>query len=303
MANSTDHLDEFDSTDVLEHTAASACSSKDVGLVDEQPTLVDEQATLLSNVQIAPATYMAIFHSPQIASRVTFGQFVHLMVPNTSPQGSHVLRRPFSVCTWDKVAQEISIIYQVVGSGTLDLSKAQSGWVTSIIGAIGRPWSAPKEIKNVVAICGGIGIAPLMMLLSHYAQTDVQTTCIMGAANKSRLVGVDFLEESGVKMLLATDDGSAYHHGFCTDLIAGSLQDADYVVICGPDQMEKNAYLAIQDEISKGKTKPGLKVEVSFERRMACGIGACLSCVVDTIDGKKRACVDGPVFSASEVIW
>ena len=101
---------------------------------------------------------------------------------------------------------------------------------------------------------------------------------------------------------IATDDGTLGRAGFCTSLVEEALTEAeatqnpyDYVAVCGPEPLMKIVATAAQNH--------GVPCEVSLERRMACGIGACLSCVVDTTSGKKRSCVDGPIFNALEVVW
>ena len=95
----------------------------------------------------------------------------------------------------------------------------------------------------------------------------------------------------------ATDDGSLGHHGFNTDLLESLLATYrfDYIATCGPEPMQRI--------VAEKARQHGIACEVSLERRMACGLGACLSCVVETTDGKKRACIDGPVFDAREVCW
>ena len=121
---------------------------------------------------------------------------------------------------------------------------------------------------------------------------------ILGAQTKDALVVLD-----SYKVLLdghihiATDDGSLGHKGFCTDLVASELHSnkPNYVACCGPEPMMK-----IVSQMCLDAQVPAV---ISLEKRMACGIGACLSCVVATSEGNKRACVDGPVFDAREVIW
>ena len=101
---------------------------------------------------------------------------------------------------------------------------------------------------------------------------------------------------------ICTDDGTYGRAGFCTPLVEEALAAAaaegapyDYVACCGPEPLMKI--------VAGMADAAGVFCEVSMERRMACGVGACLSCVVDTTAGKRRACVDGPVFCASEVVW
>ncbi len=297
-------------------------------------SLLDICAKLVTNQEIALGIYRAEFLAPQIAERVLYGQFVHLQVPNFD---GHVLRRPFSVCSWDREKKTLSIIYQVVGDGTRKLAQAMPGAESMMIGPVGRGWKASPQIKRgpaqtnggsaqtndglaqtngdptqtqrvspqinkALLICGGVGVAPLLMLAKHLAISGTEVFCLLGATSADRLLCADELRAAGVKLCIATDDGSAGHAGFCTDLIADNAAGADYVAICGPEPMEMAAYRAL-DNLPENTLAKNVLCEVSMERRMACGIGACLSCVVDTKEGKKRVCVDGPVFEMQEIVW
>ena len=266
--------------------------------VYEREPLVDELVTLLSNEEVAPQLWLADFLAPRIASTVRPGQFVHVRIPDFD---GHVLRRPFSVGAWSRGEGRISILYQTVGKGTRKLSEASADTVTNMIGPIGRGWNPPQGIKKALLVCGGVGVAPLMMLARELAATGTETICLLGATTADRLVGVNGLAAAGVDVRIATDDGTDGHHGFCTDLIEENAEGVDYIAVCGPGPMEVAA--AREIEVLRGVLSPDVVCEVSMERRMACGVGACLSCVVETVAGRKRACVDGPVFEMSEVIW
>ena len=96
---------------------------------------------------------------------------------------------------------------------------------------------------------------------------------------------------------MATDDGSAGTCGFVTTLTDGLIaaDRPDVVYVCGPEPMQRI--------VAAQAAAAAVPCQVSLERLMACGVGACLSCVVSTVHGRKRACVDGPVFDAAEVLW
>ena len=126
---------------------------------------------------------------------------------------------------------------------------------------------------------------------------------ILGASTIDALVARErYGAVLGCEPACSTDDGTYGRAGFCTPLVEEALAAAaaegapyDYVACCGPEPLMKI--------VAGMADAAGVFCEVSMERRMACGVGACLSCVVDTVDGKRRACVDGPVFPASEVVW
>ena len=124
---------------------------------------------------------------------------------------------------------------------------------------------------------------------------------VIGATTAARLACTEQFEDSvrisGGALHVATDDGSVGVRGFVNAITDELLATRayDYVAVCGPPLMERSVALPAIEH--------GVTCEVSMERLMACGVGACLGCVVETRDGLKRCCVDGPVFDASEVIW
>jgi len=267
---------------------------------DRATGLIDERVEILSNEGVAPSIYHMALMAPQIASRVQPGQFIHLEIPRFE---GHVLRRPFSVYQWDDERKTLEILYQAVGSGSGRLACARWGDVTRAIGPIGHGWSPQTGVRRAVLVCGGMGVAPLTMLAEQLVSSGAQVDCLLGATTAERLVGIQALEEIGAAVHICTDDGSAGHAGFCTELIGDYAPNADYMAVCGPGPMEAAAASAVETARPGWADDPAFRFEVSMERRMACGVGACLSCVVDTVEGKRRACVDGPVFEASEVVW
>ena len=154
------------------------------------------------------------------------------------------------------------------------------------------------EIKETLIVGGGVGAAPLYMLTKQLIENEVQVDVVLGARTKDLLVLEDRYNKLGVRSLVcATDDGSYGKKGFCTAPAEKLIDEHayDYVATCGPlPVMEKVA------SASKGKAK---KVEVSCEERMACGVGACKTCVVDTVNGKVKSCECGPVFDAEVISW
>jgi dihydroorotate dehydrogenase electron transfer subunit len=135
------------------------------------------------------------------------------------------------------------------------------------------------------------------MLAEQLAAAGVAVSVAQGAPNVSRLVARELFESVARRVEVATDDGSAGERGFVTVVSERLLREdrPDAVFVCGPEVMAR--------AVSAQAHAAGARCQVSLERLMACGIGACLSCVVTTRSGRKRACVDGPVFDAGEVCW
>ncbi|MDR0500487.1 MAG: dihydroorotate dehydrogenase electron transfer subunit [Coriobacteriales bacterium] len=261
-----------------------------------------EDCVVLRNYALSDTLWRLDLRSDLIAPRVLPGQFVHLCV-SASPSDcvfGHLLRRPLSVYFANN--DTISLIYQLVGRGTRSLICVSAGSRLSVLGPIGSCWSVPALKDNscgrALLVGGGIGTAALHLLARQLTQTHV-VDFVVGAANASMLVCNEDLLLCGEKLRLhiATDDGSAGHHGFTIDLLPELVNNNKYhyLATCGPEIMQR--------KVAALAKSTGIYCDVSLERRMACGIGACLSCSVDTIYGKKRACVDGPVFNAEEILW
>jgi dihydroorotate dehydrogenase electron transfer subunit len=262
-----------------------------------RPKPVDESCELLANDRLYGTLWDMELRAPRIARTIEPGQFIHMKVPGMD---GRILRRPFSVYAADADAGVLRILYQVVGKGSAHMTTLAPGRVDafSLLGPMGNPWSVPEGAKRVLFVLGGVGAAPLAMFGQQLVQAGVALDVCMGAQTQGALVLKDHYERVvGVKPLCATDDGSFGHAGFVTQPAADMLaQNAyDLVCSCGPEPLMRIvADLAAQ---------AGVPCQVSLEKRMACGIGACLSCVVDTVDGRKRSCVDGPVFDAGKVVW
>ncbi|MDO4443142.1 MAG: dihydroorotate dehydrogenase electron transfer subunit [Slackia sp.] len=253
----------------------------------------DERARVLANEQIGPRLYKITLAAPKMACAIEPGQFVHMQL---SGMEAHILRRPFSVYRTDKEAGSIEIIYQVVGEGTAFMTEYAPGVECMLIGAMGHGWQVREGESLIVG--GGVGAAPLFLFAEKLADEGRPFEVVLGAQTESMLVTrADYAQLLGRDPILATDDGSVGFAGFCTEPVREALASGAYATVycCGPEPLMR-AVAGIADEA-------GVPCFVSMEKRMACGVGACLSCVVETVSGKKRSCVDGPVFDAKDVVW
>lgn len=255
-------------------------------------TAVDAVATVVANDQVAPSVYLVTLECPEVAASVRPGQFVQLLIAADRPR---ILRRPFSVYQVD--GDTLEILYQVVGTGTAELTTLVEGAEVRVLGPLGTGWTVPQSTSRALLVTGGLGAAPLAMLARELTEAGVEVHVAMGAPTAVRLVGSGPYVDSACRLNVSTDDGSAGRQGYCTELAAELLDTFhfDYVATCGPEPMQRI--------VADLAAEAGVPCEVSLERRMACGIGACLSCVVSTVDGLRKACVDGPVFDARKVVW
>jgi len=258
-----------------------------------QPDLkLFESATVVANERVTEGIGLLVLEAPRVAAAIAPGQFVHLRIARDT---DFILRRPFSV--YRAAAGTIEILYQVVGRGTHALARAGSGDAMDLIGPLGRGWMVPEGISHALVVAGGLGAAPMGMLVERLAAAGIAVSLAHGAPSVDRLLARDLFESVCRRTEIATDDGSAGVCGFVTelvdDLIAADRPDVVYV--CGPEPMQRI--------VAAQAATAGIPCQVSLERLMACGVGACLSCVVSTVHGRKRACVDGPVFDAADVLW
>ena len=255
-----------------------------------QPAL--ESVRVLSNDRVAEGVGLVVLHAPGTAATVLPGQFVHLRVATGT---EIILRRPFSVHrAYDG---RIEILYQVLGAGTLCLAERPVGASMDVVGPLGHGWEVPDGLSHALLVAGGLGAAPLGMLAESMSASGVALTVAQGAPTRSRLVARQLFERVARRVEIATDDGTLGERGFVVGPVQRLLVEEhfDQVYTCGPEIMQRRV-AALAEEA-------GIPCQVSLERLMACGIGACLSCVVATVSGQKRACVDGPVFDAREVTW
>jgi dihydroorotate dehydrogenase electron transfer subunit len=251
-----------------------------------------ERVEVLRNERVAEGVGLLVLDAARIASQVRPGQFVHMRI---ATDADFLLRRPFSVhrATGDR----IEILYQVLGRGTRELALREPRDVMDAVGPLGSGWRIPEGVSHALLVAGGLGAAPLGMLAENLAAAGVAVSVAQGAPTADRLVARDLFESVARRVEVSTDDGSAGERGFVTAVSRRLLAEhrPDVVYVCGPEAMSRT--------VAAQAAEAGVPCQVSLERLMACGIGACLSCVVTTVAGRKRACVDGPVFDAEEVCW
>lgn len=259
---------------------------------DTVPHPLLERVEVVANERVARGVGTLTLRAPRIAATVRPGQFVHVRI---STGRDFILRRPFSVHR--AAGDGIELLYQVLGAGTRALAEKQRGDVMDAVGPLGHGWEVPEAVSHALLVAGGLGAAPLGMLADELAHRGVAATVALGAPTAERLLAREGFERVARRVEVSTDDGSEGRRGLVTELVEDLLVEdrPDVVYVCGPEIMSRT--------VAGQAAKAGIACQVSLERLMACGVGACLSCVVATTSGQKRACVDGPVFDAGEVVW
>jgi dihydroorotate dehydrogenase electron transfer subunit len=219
------------------------------------------------------------------------GQFVQVRVDG-SPET--FLRRPISIHDVDYEKNTIKLLIQIAGKGTEALSKLRDGDLLNIIYPLGNSFGLPAVNDNVLLVGGGCGVAPLLFLGKYLKSKGYIPDILLGFRNSTRIIEFEEYLKIG-KVFLSTEDGSSGEKGFVTSNSIFSSGKYDRIYCCGPDSMMK--------EIAVHCKKNNIACEVSLENLMACGIGACLCCIVDTVNGNLCTCIDGPVFNINELKW
>ena len=255
---------------------------------------------VLNNRRIAADTYrMVLLGDTQYLKEP--GQFINIRLDG------FYLRRPISVCDWDK--ESITIIYKTVGQGTKQLAQFLGGEQLDVLTGLGNGFSTGllrrKESAEqgntarqsgrpprAAVIGGGVGVPPLYALTKKLKQEGTDVIVVLGFNTEDQIFAYRDFTDLGVPVCVTTVDGSVGIKGFVTDALKNI--DYDYYYTCGPEPMLRAVWKLGQER--------GISGELSFEARMGCGFGACMGCSCETIAGPKRICVDGPVMKSSEVI-
>lgn len=248
-------------------------------------------AVVTSQKEIAPGIY-DMWIDTSLAADAVPGQFICLYPKDKST----LLPRPISICEADKENGRLRIVYRVAGKGTAEFSACKAGDSIEILGTLGNGFPVEKAAgKKVFLMGGGIGIPPMLELAK---KMQAQKQIVAGYRDKETFLKED-LEKNGT-VYIATEDGSVGTKGNVMDAIRENGLQADMIFACGPLPMLRaiKAYAEEKD----------IPAYISLEEHMACGVGACLGCVVKTKEkdhhshvNNARICTDGPVFEAREV--
>ena len=220
------------------------------------------------------------------------GQFAEVKVASGS---NTFLRRPISIHDVDDKRREIKLLVQEIGEGTRLMGALQEGDNLNLVYPLGNSFSEPQT-KEVLLVGGGCGVAPLLYLGRKLKEAGITPRFLLGARSSDGLIALDEYEKVG-EVNVTTEDGSAGTKGFVIHhpLMRTDSPVYDHIYTCGPDAMMR--------VVAKYAGNHNIKCEVSLENHMACGIGACLCCVTDTVDGHKCTCTDGPVFDSTYLKW
>jgi dihydroorotate dehydrogenase electron transfer subunit len=290
--------------------------------------MIQHTVPVLENVPMAERTFRLRLEDPQIGCRIRPGQFVMLRLPNrTNP----LLARPFAL--YDTFLDEqgrpagYDLVYLVVGKATAAMQQLTAKDRVEVWGPLGNGFTLAPT-RHLVLVAGGIGQTPFPAvaraiqdqriygdvavsrpkpgagaLATVHSPLTRRITLCYGVREARYLAGIDDFRDLGVEIAISTDDGSAGHRGFVTDLVQGTIESRDpptRLMGCGPEPMMR--------VLAGMAARAAIPCELSLETPMACGIGACFSCVaqIRQDDGHcdyRRVCVEGPVFDATRVVF
>ncbi len=235
---------------------------------------------IISNKPLTESVYEMTL-SGDVSAITAPGQFVNIQLDGL------YLRRPISVC--DLGENTLTIVYKVVGKGTEQLSKMQSGKLDLLTG-LGNGYDLSVAGQSPVLLGGGVGVPPMYLLARRLIAQGKQVRVILGFNTANEIFYEKQFKALGADVTVTTVDGSYGIKGFVTDAL--KEMDYTYFYTCGPEPMLKAVYKA---SVSSG--------QMSFEKRMGCGFGACMGCSCRTLTGYKRICKEGPVMRKEEIAW
>jgi NAD(P)H-flavin reductase len=205
---------------------------------------------------------------------------------------------------------ELQFVLEGVGPGSMRLCELDEGDELQLVGPLGIGFGPPRDGRRPVLVGGGVGIAPLAILHDQLRESRSREareispdwpaggglagpppTILLGFRDADHADGAALF--SGARV--ATDEGGVGHHGPVTDLLVEQLHLDPHaeVYACGPPAMLEAVRMICAER--------ELPAQLALEAGMACGFGACFGCVVETVDGYERVCVDGPVFEAGRL--
>ncbi len=284
--------------------------------------MIQMTANILANEPLNQDCWRMTLDAQQIASEIKPGQFVHVKL---SGGKGPLFRRPLSV--FRRIERNgnmlgIEIVYKVVGLGTKLMAELRGGDSLDVLGPQGHGFEWNRERPTQVVLAGGTGAACLFMLAEELSQAGLPLTILLGGQSKGAvLLEREFAVLKG-QVMVSTDDGSYGYHGLVTQMLENALETGKLSSDCaiyasGPEPMLKSLASICQ--------KLSIPAQVSMERHMMCGIGACLGCVckvnphrvsqhrdldcshiqfvADREFGYALVCKDGPVFDINEVVF
>ena len=210
------------------------------------------------------------------------GQFVNIHLDGL------YLRRPISVC--DKEGDTLTLIYKVIGAGTSQMARMRAGETLDCLTGLGNGYDLNIDAKHIYVLGGGVGIPPLYGLVKELRRRGKHPEVRIGFNTRADAFYCAAFRSLTPDFGVYSIDGSIGAKGYVTDALDDPRMD--YFFACGPLPMLR-AVCRIA----------GCGGQVSLEERMGCGFGACMGCSIQTVNGPRRVCREGPIFKKEELLW
>lgn len=252
-------------------------------------------STLLTQRDLAQGYKEMTFSWPADAEAPLPGQFLTLKITdNPAP----LLRRPFALSGFDRQGGCASIIYQIRGPATRAAAQLETGASLEVLSPLGNSFPLPREDETPLLAAGGIGLGPILYLAAHLDALGFAPRLVFGCRSRALLPALGELTNGSIHY--CTDDGSAGFPGSAVDFLRtldGEALPSPRLYACGPWGMLKGCH-----DFAREREMPCF---AAMEQMMACGVGACMGCVIETVGEKPyaRVCKEGPVFDARIIKW
>jgi dihydroorotate dehydrogenase electron transfer subunit len=263
------------------------------------------ETTVLDRCELAPGIVVLGLDAPELARAVRPGQFVMAISPSGETAAT-------ALGVYDARDGRVSLLFFVVGKRTRELAELRAGQRLAAYGPLGNGFDLSLAVCDVAVVAGGTGVASVLLAVRALAARGARVRFFYGARTASLLVDVQRFAVTGCELVLATDDGSAGHHGFVTDALARAPAP-ETILACGPTPMLR--------AVARVAERFGVRAQLSLEETFACGVGGCWGCAVPLSASSAQApsfppasaggsdvvyarvCKEGPVFWSDELRW
>ncbi len=251
-------------------------------------------ASVLSNTEVIDGHFLLTLQPQSSIKTPAPGTFYMLSVTSGIEP---ILKRPLSIHGFTD--GNLQFLYRVAGTGTDLLSQKTAQDTLELIGPLGNGFPARHRPGRIFLAAGGMGIAPILYLAERLRKRN--PVLVYGAGTANEYLCRDRIEALGIETIVCTDDGSAGQKGNTVTALKRYISHHKIsppectIYSCGPKPMLK--------ALSSMTLKTGIICYMAMEQNMACGIGTCLGCIVNTVSGYKRVCREGPVFTSDQILW
>ena len=263
-------------------------------------------APVTDRKELSPDVVLIGFDAPELVRVTHPGQFVMVIPPSGESAAT-------ALGIYEADGRRASLVFFVVGPRTRELAELRVGDTLGVVGPLGNGFTISPGVKDVAIVAGGVGIASVLLPAQAYLRAGARVRLLYGARTADLLVEANRFREEGCEVLTSTDDGSAGHHGYVTDVLAQLGDAPEMILACGPSPMLRS--------VGRVAGEMNVPAQLSLEETFACGVGGCWGCVVPLVRTSTQApsfppaerggsdvvyarvCKEGPVFWAHELRW